>query len=158
MAVLADEFRAAMRRWASGVTIVTARAGHRIHGMTASAFSSVSITPPLVLVCAAKSSETYGVIAAGGNFAVNVLGRGQEELAQRFADKALEDVRFEGLETKTAVTGAPLIPGSLAALDCRVVGSHDAGSHVIYLGDVEALELADGEPLLYCDGAYRALD
>ena len=105
MSVSAGEFRAALRCWASGVSIVTARAGERIHGMTASAFSSVSATPPRVLICAAKSSETHGVIAEGGNFAVNVLARGQEGLSELFADKDREDLRFDGLEIKAAVTG-----------------------------------------------------
>ncbi len=157
MSVSAGDFKAALRRWASGVTIITARAGERVHGMTASAFSSVSAAPPLVLICAAKSSETHGVIAAGGNFAVHLLARGQEKLSELFADEEREDLRFDGLEARTAVTGAPLLPGALAALDCRVTGSLEAGDHTIYVGQVEAVETRQGDPLLYYAGGYRRI-
>jgi flavin reductase (DIM6/NTAB) family NADH-FMN oxidoreductase RutF len=158
VSVRPEEFRDALSRWASGVTIVTSRAGERIHGMTVSAFSSVSLEPPLVLVCAEKTSETHGVIAEAGFFAVNVLSAGQSALSNRFASKKDEHRRFEGLETRTAVTGAPLLPGSVVSLDCRLVDAHDAGDHVIYVGQVEAVAgSSDAEPLLYYRGAYRRL-
>jgi flavin reductase (DIM6/NTAB) family NADH-FMN oxidoreductase RutF len=153
----ADRFRAAMARWATGVTIVTARAGARIHGMTVSDFAGVSLDPPLVLVCADKSSHTHEVIAEGGCFAVNFLAAGQEALSNRFASKAHEWERFDGLACGEAATGAPLIPGALVALDCRVAAAHDAGDHVIYVGRVEAIAEGEGEPLVYYAGAYRAL-
>jgi flavin reductase (DIM6/NTAB) family NADH-FMN oxidoreductase RutF len=155
--VSADEFRDALGRWASGVTVVTSRSGERVHGMTVSAFSSVSLDPPLVLVCADKDSDTCTLIAESGVFAVNILARGQDELSQRFAAQGNEARRFDGLAVERAVTGAPLLRG-LASLDCTLVGTHDAGDHVIYVGRVEALRrFADGEPLLYYRGAYRTL-
>ena len=157
MTVVEDEFKQCLARWATGVTIVTARAGDHIHGMTVSAFTEVSLDPPLVLVCADKTTNTHPVIAEGGAFAVNVLARDQESLSQRFASKKDEDRRFEGLEFETAATGAPILAGCLAALDCRVVNAHDAGDHVIYVGRVEALRRSEGEPLLYFGGAYRSL-
>lgn len=157
MAVSADDFKAALRRWASGVTIVTACDGDTVHGMTVSAFSSVSMDPPLVLVCADKASNTNPVIARGGVFVANVLAAGQEALSDRFASKQEEWRRFEGLACRALVTGAPVLPGVLAALDCRVVAAHDAGDHVIYVGRVEAAESRDAEPLLYYAAAYRAL-
>ncbi|MEE9606797.1 MAG: flavin reductase family protein [Myxococcota bacterium] len=157
MGVTPEEFRVAMSQWASGVAVVTSRAGGRVHGMTVSAFNAVSLEPPLVLVCADKASDTQSVIAEAGVFAVNVLARGQAALSQRFASKQYEERRFEGLEVETAETGAPLIPGALAALDCRVVAAHDAGDHVIYVGRVEFLRAGEGEPLLYFGGAYRVL-
>ena len=157
MTVAADEFKQCLARWATGVTIVTARAGDHIHGMTVSAFTEVSLDPPIVLVCADKASNTHPVIAEGGVFAVNVLAREQEALANRFASKKDEDRRFEGLEFETAATGAPILAGTLATLDCRVVSAHDAGDHVIYVGRVEALRRSEGEPLLYFGGAYRSL-
>lgn len=158
MAVTPEAFRRALGCWASGVTIVTSRLGERRHGMTVSAFSSVSLDPPLVLVCADKSSDTQALIHESGLFAVNVLARGQEALSDRFASEREEHRRFEGLATGSALTGAPLIPGCLMALDCRLVSAHDAGDHVIYVGRVEAL-LGEGtsEPLLYWRGAYRRL-
>jgi flavin reductase (DIM6/NTAB) family NADH-FMN oxidoreductase RutF len=155
--VSSDEFRAALSRWVSGVTIVTAAAADRVHGMTVSAFASVSLDPPLVLVCADKSSITMGLIEEGGCFCANVLARGQEALSNRFASKKDEHRRFEGLSWRRATTGAPLLAGVIAALDCRVVAAHDAGDHVIYVGEVEEVSLAPGEPLVYYEGAYRRL-
>jgi flavin reductase (DIM6/NTAB) family NADH-FMN oxidoreductase RutF len=153
-----ERFRQALAHWASGVTIVTSRAGERVHGMTVSAFSSVSLDPPLVLVCADKTSDTYAVIAEAGFFAVNILSSEQQELSNRFASEKDEHLRFVGLETREAVTGAPLLPGCLIHLDCRLAATHDAGDHVIYVGRVEAIEDgASGEPLVYLQGSYRAL-
>jgi flavin reductase (DIM6/NTAB) family NADH-FMN oxidoreductase RutF len=156
--VLPDAFKRALREWASGVTIVTSRCGDVVHGMTVSAFASVSLDPPLVLVCADKTSNTFGVIARGGVFAAHVLASEQQALSNRFASKVDEDRRFEGLEWRAGVTGAPILPGAVAVLDCRVVGAHDAGDHVIYVGRVEDVQLGEGEPLVYHRGAYRALE
>ena len=157
MPVTPDEFRDALGRWASGVTIVTSRSGERVHGMTVSAFSSVSLDPPLVLVCADKSSDTCTLIAESGVFAVNILAHGQDALSQRFAAQVDEARRFEGIAVESAVTGAPLLRG-LASLDCTLVAAHDAGDHVIYIGRVEALRHSpDAQPLLYYRGAYRKL-
>lgn len=157
MSVSAAQFRAALGHWASGVAVVTSAAGGRVHGMTVTAFASASLEPPLVLVCADRSSRTLEVIEAGGVFAVNVLGAAQRALAERFASKADEDRRFEGLRWSPGVTGAPRIEGSVAALDCRVVAAHGAGDHVIVVGRVEDAQVHGGEPLLYGDGAYREL-
>jgi flavin reductase (DIM6/NTAB) family NADH-FMN oxidoreductase RutF len=157
MPVTAEEFRAALAHWASGVAIVTSAAGERIHGMTVSAFASVSLDPPLVLVCADKTSDTLGVIEDGGVFAANILSSAQRALSNRFATKKDEHLRFEGLAWRRGATGAPILPGVLAALDCRVVAAHDAGDHVIYVGRVESVDLAAGEPLLYYGGGYRGL-
>jgi flavin reductase (DIM6/NTAB) family NADH-FMN oxidoreductase RutF len=153
----ASELKQVFARWATGVTIVTARAGERVHGMTVSAFTEVSLDPPLVLVCADKSSDTHGVIAEGGVFAVNILAEDQQALSNRFASKQDEHRRFEGIACETAATGAPLLPGTLAALDCRVAAAHEAGDHVIYIGRVQALRRAERPPLLYYRGGYRAL-
>ncbi len=157
MAVTADEFRAGLSRWASGVTIVTARAGEDIHGMTVSAFASVSLDPPLVLVCADKGTHTLPVIERGGCFAANVLTAAQSDLSNRFASSKDEFRRFEGLDCDAGPTGSPLIPGCLANLDCRVVAAHEAGDHVIFVGRVEEIRLGEGEPLLYFGSAYREL-
>lgn len=157
MAVDAVQFKHALRRWPSGVTIVTARAGEAIHGMTVSAFSSVSLDPPLVLVCADRASNTHGVIAEGRVFAAHILARGQEALSHRFSSKADEWRRFEGIGWTSGVTGAPILPGALAVLECRVVAGHEAGDHVIYVGEVEAVRLAEAEPLLWYGGSYRRL-
>jgi flavin reductase (DIM6/NTAB) family NADH-FMN oxidoreductase RutF len=157
MSVTADAFRDALAAWASGVTIVTSRHGETIHGMTVSAFSSVSLDPPLVLVCADKGSDTHGVIAASGCFAVNVLGRDHETLSNKFAIKKDEHLRFEGVGHAALETGAPVLDEALVGIDCRVEAAHDAGDHVIYVGRVMALRHGEGEPLVYYRGRYRAL-
>ncbi len=158
MPVSAEAYKEALAHWASGVAIVTSRSGDRIHGMTVSAFSAVSLDPPLVLVCADKTSHTNTVMAEGGVFAVNVLARGQDALSNRFASKRDEFRRFEGLAYETGRTGSPLLPGALAVLDCRVEAAHDAGDHVIYVGRVEELRTAEREPLVHYRGVYRTLD
>ncbi len=158
MAVSRDLFRKTLGRWASGVTIVTSRHEDQVHGMTVSAFCSVSLDPALVLVCADKTSDTHPVIRDGGVFAVNLLAEGQEELSNRFASDKDEHRRFEGLDCTPGPTGCPHIPGAVATLDCRVVEAVDAGDHIVYIGEVAGAELTDRPPLLYFDGAYRRLD
>ncbi len=154
MAIDADEFRAAMGSWASGVTIITSRAGDQIHGMTVSDFSGASLDPPLALVCAAKTSVTTGVIERGRCFGVNVLRSDQDSLSNRFASKKDEFKRFEGVETFEAKTGAPLLVGALVNLDCRLVGWHEAGDHVLCVGEIEEAQVHEGEPLLFFRGGY----
>ena len=154
MAIDADEFRAAMGSWTSGVTIVTSRAGEQVHGMTVSDFSGVSLDPPLALVCGAKSSVTTGLIEEGRCFGVNVLRFGQDGLSNKFASKKDEFKRFEGVETFEAQTGAPLIRDALVNLDCRVVAVHDAGDHVLCVGEIEAAQVNEGAPLLFFRGGY----
>lgn len=146
-----------MARWATGVTIVTARAGDTLHGMTVSDFSGVSLSPPLVVICAEKTSVTHSVIGQGRCFAINVLAAGQEELSERFASKKDEYRRFEGLSLETGMTGAPLLPNVLASFDCSLVATHDAGDHDMYVGQVEEIIVRDLEPLVFYHGRYRAL-
>lgn len=155
MSVDLDSFKQCLRRWASGVTVVTSRADGEIHGMTVSAFSSVSADPPLVLVCANRSSRTNGVIEAGGVFAVNVLARDQEELSGRFASSKTEGSRFDGVGHRIGEHGAPLLDGALVSLECRVKSAYVEGSHTIYVGEVLGAHYADKEPLVYYAGAYR---
>jgi flavin reductase (DIM6/NTAB) family NADH-FMN oxidoreductase RutF len=151
------DLKDAFARWATGVAIVTARAGDRIHGMTVSAFTEVSLEPPLVLVCIDRASKTQALIERGGGFAVNVLARDQEPLAKRFASREEEDRRFSGLECEAGATGAPLIAGSIATLDCRLETAHASGDHTIYVGAVVAVQLADGEPLLFYNRGFCGL-
>lgn len=157
MPIDAAQFRAALALRAGGVAIVTARAGERVHGMTVTDFAGVSLAPPLILVCADKTSNTLPLIESGGNFAVNLLAAGQEALSNRFASKQDEWRRFEGLACEASATGAPLIPGALVALACRVVALHDAGDHVIVVGQVEEARCAEASPLVYFGGGYHQL-
>lgn len=157
MSVTPDALKQLLGRRAASVAIVTARAGERVHGMTVTAFTEVSLEPPLVLVCADRSSNTHPVIEKGGVFALNLLAEDQAALSNRFASKQDEERRFEGIAWESAATGAPILPGTLGALDCRVVAAHDGGDHVIYVGRIEAIRSTpDREPLLYQSGAYGA--
>lgn len=155
--ISAEEFKAAMALRASGVSIVTARAGEEVHGMTMTDFAGVSLSPPLALICADKTANTLKVIQKGGNFAINLLATGQHALSNKFASKKDEWTRFEGLACDSAVTGAPLIRGAVASLDCRVVAQHEAGDHVVVVGQIEAFVKGEGAPLLYFCGSYRGL-
>jgi flavin reductase (DIM6/NTAB) family NADH-FMN oxidoreductase RutF len=122
--------------------------------MTVSAFNEISLEPPLVLVCADKSSNTLPLIQEGGVFAVNILARDQDALSNRFASKKDEWKRFDGLSCESGATGAPLIPGAVASLDCRVVAAHEHGDHVVLVGEVHEVRTSDREPLLYFSGCY----
>ncbi len=157
MTIEADTFRRTLSRWTTGVTIVTSQYGGLVHGMTVSSFASLSLAPPLVLICAARSSNTHELIQKGRTFAVSILAQGQEDLSTRFASKEEEDRRFEGLECTVGPTGCPRIPGAVATLDCRVVQEEEAGDHIIYVGEVVDTTVTDRDPLVYHHGAYREL-
>jgi flavin reductase (DIM6/NTAB) family NADH-FMN oxidoreductase RutF len=158
MAINTDEFRAALGSWASGVSIITARADDEIHGMTVSDFSGASLDPPLALVCAAKSSVTTRLLEKGGCFGVNILKADQSALSNKFASKKDEFKRFEGVEHYASKTGAPLLEDALVNLDCRVVAIHDAGDHVLCVGEIESVRVNEGEPLVFFRGGYGAFE
>jgi 4-nitrophenol 2-monooxygenase / 4-nitrocatechol 4-monooxygenase, reductase component len=156
MPVTESEFRSALRQFAAGVTVVTTRTPDgRPTGLTASAFTAVSLSPPLVLVCVDHVARAHDALAAHGWFAVNVLARGQEWLSRLFASQA-ED-KFTGLPYREGRAALPLLPDVLVALECRVVGIHAGGDHTIFVGQVEGAGVAPGAPLVYFDCAYRDL-
>ncbi|MBA3854524.1 MAG: flavin reductase [Gemmatimonas sp.] len=150
-------FRASLARFASGVTIVTARDrdGHD-YGMTVSAFSSLSLNPPMILVCIDNGASVAPVLEHCDFFGVNILAEGQQELSRRFAEREID--RFEGVEIVRGETGVALLGGTLASLECAVTARHPAGDHTILVAEVRAAELREGNPLLYYRGAYRRLD
>jgi flavin reductase len=152
-----EAFKKALRGWASGVTVVTSRSGDKVHGMTVSAFSSVSADPPLVLVCANRSSTTHGIIEEGGLFTVNILASHQQDVSNVFASSKHEDSRLQRVGWTEGETGAPLIDQALASLECSVASAHREGSHTIYIGRVEAVHTTDAEPLVFYQGGYRSL-
>jgi flavin reductase (DIM6/NTAB) family NADH-FMN oxidoreductase RutF len=146
-------FRAVLGRFASGVTVVTTTDDDgRPHGMTVSAFSSLSLSPPLVLVCVGAEATLAPLLASRQLLGVNILAASQQALSQRFASKVAD--RFEGVAHHIAQPGVPVLEGALAWLGCRIVARHPAGDHVIYVGHVEAAGVAEGEPLAYYRGAY----
>jgi flavin reductase (DIM6/NTAB) family NADH-FMN oxidoreductase RutF len=149
-----EGFRRVLAQWASGVAIVTSRHAGRVQGMTVSAFSSVSLEPPLVLVCADRTSITNEIIQASKVLGVSVLSAQQRELSRRFSSKKDEHRRFEGLACAEGNTGCPRVPGALAWLDCHVVQAVDAGDHVVYIAEVDSAEVSEGRPLLYFRSSY----
>jgi flavin reductase (DIM6/NTAB) family NADH-FMN oxidoreductase RutF len=155
MTVGPDRFRDAARRFASGVTIVTVATGDVPHGMTASAFSAVSLEPPIVLVCLEKTSQTRSMVGEAGTFVVNVLSADQEHIAREFALAGMksftEHVHREGID------GAPVLDGAIAWFECRVMQVVDGGDHDVFLGAVIDCGTHPGEPLLYHDRRYRSL-
>ena len=158
MPVDIENFKRAAGSWVSGVTIVTSAQGDRRHGMTASAFSAVSANPPRVLICCDRESATHAMIRESGSFTVSILAQGQEELSELFADKQRNKIRFDGLDCATGATGCPRIPGAVAHIDCSVAQVHEAGTHAIYVGRVEATDVHDKEPLVYFRKSHRRLD
>lgn len=157
MPVDQEAFKQALRGWASGVTVVTSRSGDHVHGMTVSAFSSVSADPPLVLVCANQSSTTHRIIEEGGIFAVNILAAHQREISNLFSVSEDEDTRLERVTWTPGESGVPILDEALVALECTVTKAYREGSHTIYVGRVDAVHTTEREPLLYYRGGYRSL-
>jgi len=156
MALTPTEFRTALRSFAAGVTVVTTRDREgRPSGLTASAFTSVSLAPPLVLVCVDHTATAHPDFRERGWFAVNLLRREQEALSRRFAVSGGD--KFRGVPCHDGQTGLPLLDGALATLECRIVQAHEAGDHTIFVGQVEAASVTGGRPLVYFHGVYHSL-
>lgn len=158
MPINSEDFRDVMRHFPAGVTLVTVKAGDDIHGLTVSAFVSVSPTPPLISVIIDHKGRGYDLLErSNAVFAVNILREGQEELSNRFAFS--QEDRFAEGNWTTAITGAPVLEDALAWLDCTVYSRHTAGTHTIYIGEVQASNVIepDGAPLVYWNRAYRTV-
>lgn len=159
MSIDANDFRDVLRHFAAGVTVVTMKSGDDVHGMTVSAFSSVSADPALILVCIDHKGRGHELLERDDAvFAVNILKAGQEDVSNRFAFSK-EDRFAEGNWT-TVATGAPLLEDAVAWLDCTVFARHVAGTHTIYVGQVQACRVNenDAAPLLYWNRGYRNLE
>lgn len=149
------QFKAAMSHFASGVTIVTTEHDGKRYGMTVASFASLSLHPPLVLVCIEKNLKTHDAIAAAGQFGVSILGAEQGDVSNRFASR-VED-KFEGVPVRTTESGVPLIDGAITTLDCAVREQLPGGDHTIFVGEVMAAETREGAPLLYFRSGYREM-
>jgi flavin reductase ActVB len=149
-------YRAALSRFASGVTVVTSRdaTGHD-YGMTVSAFSSLSLSPPLVLVCIDRAAAWHAAIEHSASFVVHVLANTQEGFSRRFASERAD--KFDGLVLERTAHGVLRLPDALATLECRITARHVEGDHTIVVGAVEHAEVREGEPLLYHRGRYARL-
>ena len=162
MPVTPDLFRAVLGRFASGVTILTTRNAKGVdHGMTVSAFCSVSLDPPLVLACVENSTDTYRMLRVDEAFGVSILSETQEALSRRFAE--LSAGRFDGVGYTRGDSGVILVDDAIAHLECRCVTRHQAGDHDIVVGAVEdahvgAVAAGAGRPLLYYRGGYAQLE
>jgi flavin reductase (DIM6/NTAB) family NADH-FMN oxidoreductase RutF len=154
--VTSDEFRRACGRFATGVSIATVLdAAGAPHGLTVSSFTSVSLDPPLVLICLGHQVTVIEAFRTALYFGINVLAEDQRELSERFARKGAD--RFDGLAWRAGETGVPLIPGALAGIECRVHDRIISGDHDILVGEMVRSAVNPGEPLIYFSGAYRAL-
>jgi flavin reductase (DIM6/NTAB) family NADH-FMN oxidoreductase RutF len=152
-----SELRTVLGAFATGVTVITSRSGDHAYGMTANAFSSVSLDPPLVLVCVSGGTIGAATIERNRAFAVNVLAASQEPVSRYFAwkDRPRGADAFLEIPHATAATGCPVLEGVAAFLDCRLAAVHEAGDHLIFIGEVLAVGVdLDVEALLYHRGAY----
>ena len=148
------EFRAALGMFATGVTIVTARAANgKLVGLTANSFNSVSLSPPLVLWSLARAAGSMAVFSAGSHYAIHVLAADQRELAERFATRGLD--RWAGIDHEVGAGGAPLLAGAAAVFECSNRSRYQEGDHVIFVGEVERCwHRPDASPLLFHGGRY----
>jgi len=152
----AQELRRIMGKFATGVTIITTRDENGNHyGLTANAVASISLDPPLVLISIDRSAETFPHFLASKVFAINILTDAQEDPSTRFAKSGGD--KFGGLAYHTNEAGVAILDGSLAHLECHIVQTHEAGDHVIHLGEVDHAEARDAAPLLFFQGRYGKL-
>lgn len=160
MSISSEEFRSVLRHYPSGVTLVAVRAGDEAHGLTVSAFASISPQPPLIMVIIDHRHRAYRLFERqGATFSVNILRQDQVELSNRFAWVKDED-RFAVGDWRQAVTGAPVLADCLAWMDCTIYGRYAAETNTLYVGEIQAAHVPkpDAAPLLYWNRGYRHLD
>ena len=154
----ADTFRAALGRFATGITVVTAREPerHRDHGMTVSAFCSASLEPPLVLVSIGHEATMYDLLCRESQIGISILSAGQEALSRRFADP--DSDRFDGVGYSRGENGVALIDDAIVHLECQIIARHEAGDHTIMIAEVNGAAVRSERPLLYYRGGYAQLE
>jgi len=154
------DLRDVMRRWATGVTIVTAENGGQKHGATVSSLTSISVDPPLVTVTIAKGTRTHHLMQLAGKFGITILSDQQQALSERFAGELTEDQdRFEGVNSKYIFEGIPVLESGLACLGCAIEYEYDMPKSTMFVGRVVASELGDAiPPLVYLNRTYRRLE
>jgi len=156
MAVDAREIRNVMGHFATGVTVITTKdTAGKPFGLTVNSFTSLSLNPPLVIVCVDKTVDCYSCFDDSKVFAVNVLNEDQEELSRRFATKGLE--KFEGIQWRMGENGSPLLDGVIGAIECKVTQSYEGGDHTIFLGEILSATAKGDRPLLFFKGKYIRL-
>lgn len=151
-----EQFRRAIGHLATGVTVITTRSGDVDHGMTASAVTSLSLSPPMLVVCINNRAPTHEAVSASDAFVVNVLARDQEAVAHQFARPAVD--KFAGIDRSRGLLGLPLLAGCLANFECRVMDRASGGTHTIFLAEVVTTSAEPGRlPLLYYRGRFGRL-
>ena len=149
-------FRRLLGRFASGIAIITARDGDRDVGMTVSAFCSVSLSPPLVLVCVDRKASMHDLLLSHPKLGISIVGSEHEAHSRRFADKK-EARRFDGVPFTRGESSVMLLDDATAQLECQLVSHHAAGDHTIFIAEVERGAMGDAEPLLHFSGRYAQL-
>ncbi len=154
--VTSEEFRRACGRFATGVTIASVADPEGVpHGLTVSSFTSVSLNPPLVLICLGHAVTVIDIFRNSEFFGINVLADNQRDLSDRFARKGQD--RFGGLDWRRGTTGVPLLAGVLASMECAISQRVTAGDHDIFIGEMVSAQATEGEPLIHFASRYRAL-
>ena len=152
MAISKDEFRSALSHFPSGVTIVTTKDKD---GITVSAFASLSLEPPMILVCVDKRAGSHDAFAESGAFVVHILAEDHEHHSNQFASHISD--KFDGVEYRYGISEIPVLENTLVALECYFAHAHEGGDHTIFVGEIERAEIKDGKPLVYWHGDYRKL-
>jgi flavin reductase (DIM6/NTAB) family NADH-FMN oxidoreductase RutF len=160
MTVSQEQFRKAMGLFATGITVVTVDDGGKVEGMTANAFTSVSLNPALVLICVDRQARTHAHLHARKRFGVNVLAESQRAISDYYArpDRIHDRAEQEsGARFDRTFQGTPVLHNALAYLECRLQTTQEAGDHTIFIAEVEDIVVREGDPLLYFKGAYRKI-
>jgi flavin reductase (DIM6/NTAB) family NADH-FMN oxidoreductase RutF len=159
MLITASDFRSAMGTFATGVTVITVDHDGEVHGMTANAFSSVSLDPMLVLVCVDHRARTHAHLHTRKRFGINVLRSDQQAISEYYARAFESHQRAEeaGARFDRTRHGTPILQGGLAYLECRLHSAQPAGDHTIFIAEVEDVVVREGEPLLFFRGRYREM-
>jgi flavin reductase (DIM6/NTAB) family NADH-FMN oxidoreductase RutF len=157
MPITNDEFRAALGNFASGITVVTTKdAAGILHGITVSAFSSLSLEPRLVLICVEKTTASHYAFLESGIFTVNILSEGQEAISEQFAAPFLD--KFEDIDFEIGEMGLPVLKGALGVIECELRDAFDGGDHSIFVGEIKHIDIREGKPLVYFQGEYGKFD
>lgn len=158
MSVSDQDFKNALKLWASGVAIVTTKSKKwGVQGMTVTSFTSVSLEPHQILVCINKEAETGEGIFEAKSFAVNILNMNQEDVSNQFAGGTSQEERFANVSWKEGLTGLPILDESLVSIECTVSDKILAGTHWVIIGNIEQVNCRLGEPLLYFNSTYKSI-
>jgi flavin reductase (DIM6/NTAB) family NADH-FMN oxidoreductase RutF len=153
-----NELRRVMGHFATGVTVITTVSKEgEMHGLTANAFTSVSLEPPLLLISVDKKAESYPHFEASRVFTVNILAEDQEALSRKFAVSGGGSKKFDGVAYRRGANGAPILEEVLSYIECGLYAAYDGGDHTLYLGEIQQAEITEGKPLVFFRGGYRSL-